>query len=340
MMEKAPRSKNKAMKALLILFGVLLVVLIGLGIFIWINYHKLTQDLDFDPNDISEEPTSAETGSYPEVTYSGGDASEITKSNGVTDILLIGVDNREPSKFSGLSDVIMYLRIDPKKNSLKLASIMRDTLVPIQGHKYNRINAAFNFGGIELTKKTIKKSLGLSPDYYAVINFYGMEDLINAVDGVDIDLSKEEVTNMNDSINEINSIDPSHSVPLIKGGGVTHLNGRQAVAYMRIRKVGTDTKRIERQQKVIFELFSKMKKTGMGQLPGLLSALAGCVRTDIKPADKMLSIASTIMGLNTKEIKTYRYPDEFEYGSYHSMDIVQPKNYKKETSKLQKFLSE
>lgn len=332
------RVKNRTMKILLIIFCVLLALLIGFGIFIWVNYQKITGDLGFDPNDIKEEEPNEETGNYPEVTYSGGDVSELIKSKDVTDILLIGVDNREPTKFTGLSDVLMYLRIDPKKGSIKLASIMRDTLVPIEGHKYNKINAAFNFGGIDLTKKTLKQSFGLSPDYYVVINFYGMEDLIDALGGVDIELTKEEVLNMNGSIQEINEIDPKHKTPLVNGPGVQHLTGRQAVGYMRIRKVGTDTKRIERQQRVISELFSQAKKMGIGQLPGLISALSGCVRTDIKPADKMLDIATTIIGLDTKEIKKFRYPEEYEYGSYKSMDIVQPKDFKKEIKKLQDFL--
>ncbi len=332
------RGRSKALKTLIIIFCVLLLLLIGFGVYIWINYQKITGDLGFDPDHVEEE-SSEETGNYPEVTYSGGDVSEVTKSENVTDILLIGVDNRDPSKFTGLSDVIMFLRIDEKKGSLKLASVMRDTLVPIEGHKYNKINTAFNYGGIDLTKKTLKSSLGLSPDYYVVINFYGMEDLIDALGGVDIKLSNEEVLHMNGSIQEINEIDPDHSTPLVKGAGVRHLTGRQAVAYMRIRKVGTDTRRIERQQNVISELFSQAKSLGLGQLPGLISALSSCVRTDIKPADKILDIATSVIGLDVKEIKTYRYPDEYEFGSYKSMDIVQPKDFDKEIDKLHDFLN-
>jgi anionic cell wall polymer biosynthesis LytR-Cps2A-Psr (LCP) family protein len=144
---------------------------------------------------------------------------------------------------------------------------------------------------------------------------------------------------MNGSIQEINEIDPKQATPLVKGAGMSHLTGRQAVGYMRIRKVGTDTQRIQRQQNVISKLFSQAKKMGIGQLPGLISALSSCVRTDIKPADKMLDIATTIIGLDTKEIKTFRYPDEFEYGSYKSMDIVQPKDFDSEIKKLQEFLN-
>lgn len=332
-----PKRKRKAFKILLIIFCVLLALLIGCGIYVWVNYEKITGDLGFDPNDIAQEDEE-DLGDYPEVTYSGGEVGELIKSEGNIDILLIGVDNRNVSKFTGLSDVLMYLRIDTSTGKLKLASIMRDTLVPIEGHDYNKINTAFNYGNIDLTKKTLRNNLGLIPDYYIVVNFYGMEDIINALDGVDIELSDAEVAHMNGSINEINGHDPDHSVSLVKNSGMQHLNGRQAVAYMRIRKVGTDIARIERQQKVLSELFSKAKDVGIGQLPGLISTASNYVRTDIKPANKMIDIASTIMGLNTSEIEKYRYPEDYKYGTYKSKDIVQPKDFEAEIKKLHSFL--
>ncbi len=334
-----PKEKRKAFKTLLIIFCVLLALLIGCGVYVWVNYEKITGDLGFDPNDIAEEDDE-DLGDYPTVTYSGGEVSELIKSQGNIDILLVGVDNRNVSKFTGLSDVLMYLRIDTNTGELKLASIMRDTLVPIEGHDYNKINTAFNYGNIDLTKKTLKTTLGLIPDYYIVVNFYGMEDIINALDGVDIKLSDAEVSHMNGSIQEINEHDPDNSVSLVEDSGVQHLNGRQAVAYMRIRKVGTDIARIERQQNVLSQLFSKAKDVNIGQLPGLIDTMSNYVRTDIKPASKMIDIASTIMGLKTSEIEKFRYPDDYEYGSYKSKDIVQPKDFKIEIKKLHNFLEE
>ncbi len=334
-----PNGKRKTLKILLIIFCILLALLLGCGIYVWANYEKITGDLGFDPNNITE-ADDEDLGDYPEVTYRGGEVSELLKSQGTIDILLIGVDNRNVTKFTGLSDVIMYLRIDTNSGRLKLASIMRDTLVPIEGHDYNKVNTAFNYGGIDLTKKTLKTNFGLIPDYYIVVNFYGMEDIIDALDGVDIELSDAEVTHMNGSILEINEHDPGHSVSLVEDSGMQHLNGRQAVAYMRIRKVGSDVARIERQQKVLSQLFSKSKDIGIGQLPGLINTVTSYVRTDIKPATKMLDIASTILELNTSEIEKFRYPDEYEYGSYKSKDIVQPKDFETEIKKLHEFLEQ
>jgi LCP family protein required for cell wall assembly len=334
---KKQGGKRKTFKTLLIVFCVLLALLIGCGIYVWVNYEKITGDLGFDPNNIAQEDEE-DLGDYPEVTFRGGEVSELMKSQGNIDILLIGVDNRSVTKFTGLSDVIMYLRIDTKNGELKLASIMRDTLIPIEGHDYNKINTAFNYGGIDLTKKTLRSNFGLVPDYYIVVNFYGMEDIINALDGVDIELSDKEVAHMNGSIQEINDHDPDNSVSLVDGSGMQHLNGRQAVAYMRIRKVGSDIARIERQQKVLSQLFSKAKDINIGQFPGLIDTMSKYVRTDIKPASKMLDLASTIMGLKTSEIEKFRYPEDYEYGTYKSKDIVQPKDFETEIKKLHSFL--
>jgi len=330
---------KKAFRILLIVLCVLLTILIVCGIYVWINYETITGDLGFDPNEI-EETDEENLGDYPEVTYSGGEVSDIIKSQENIDILLIGVDNRNESKFTGLSDVIMYLRIDTSSGKLKLASVMRDTLVPIEGHNHNRINAAFNFGSVELTKKTLQTNLGLVPDYYIVVNFYGMEDIIDALGGVDIELSDAEVDNMNSSIEEINGHDPKNSVSLIKESGMQHLNGRQAVAYMRVRKGKgeNDATRIARQQKVLSLMFEKAKKLSIDQLPGLISSMTDYVRTDIKPAGKMIDIASTIMGLNITEIDTFRYPEEYVYGEYKSMDIIQPKDFAVEIKKLHDFI--
>ena len=338
-MNKKPKGKRKAFKILLSILCILLALLIGCGIYLWVNYEKITGDLGFDPNDIAEEEDD-DMGEFPEVTYGGGEVSDLIKSQENIDILLIGVDNRNVSKFTGLSDVIMYLRIDTETGKLKLASIMRDTLVPIEGHDYNKINTAFNYGGIDLTKKTLRSSLGLIPDYYIVVNFYGMEDIIDALDGVDIELSNAEVAHMNGSIQEINEHDPDNSVSLVEDSGMQHLNGRQAVAYMRIRKIGTDIARIKRQQNVLSQLFSKAKDINIGQLPGLINTMSSYVRTDIKPASKMIDIATTIMGLKTSEIDKFRYPDDYEYGSYKSKDIVQPKDFKTDIKKLHNFLEQ
>ena len=216
---------------------------------------------------------------------------------------------------------------------------MRDTLVEIDGHNKNKMNTAYHFGSIELTNQTLKDSFGLVPDYYMVVNFYGMEDIIDALGGVDIHIERKELEDLNMSIAEINQLDPAHSAAKINKEGTYRLNGRQAVAYMRIRHIGGDAARIGRQQTVLNELFAKIKDIGIGQIPGLIDVLAQYVRTDI-PIAKMVEIASAVKNMSGSEINTYRYPEEYENSSYKGMAVVQPKDPDAAIQSLYDFLRE
>jgi LCP family protein required for cell wall assembly len=332
------KTSRRPAKILAIILCVLVVLLIVCGVVIWLGVSKIWEKPDVEPNTGEEYEADPEASGLPEVTYVGGEVEQIEKIEGVVDILLIGVDDRRVGKFSGRSDVMIYLRIDNNNNSLKLASFMRDTLVPIEGHSKNKLNTAFSYDGIDLTKKTFKANFGMAPDYYIIVNFFGMEDIINGLGGVDIDIKSNELESMNSSIKEINGIDKGKDSDTIKSAGRQHLNGRQAVAYMRTRHPGGDQGRIERQQTVLSALFKKAKDVSLGQLPGLAGAMIQYVRTDI-PLDKMIDIAGAIKGMEGEELNKFRYPDEYKGGSYKKMSIVQPKVFEEEIKKLHDFLN-
>lgn len=328
--------KRKPVRVLSIILVILVLLLVACGVFIFLSVSKIWEKPGVEKNGVEYE-TDPEASGLPEVTYQGGEVSEIEKDESVMDILLIGVDDRRIGKFAGRSDVMMYLRIDKKQNSLKLASFMRDTLVPIKGHGKNKLNAAFSFEGIDLAMQTVKENFGLVPDHYIIVNFFGMEDIINGLGGVDIDLNKNELENLNTSIREINNIDKGSVSEKVNSAGKQHLNGRQAVAYMRIRHPGGDDGRIKRQQNVLTALFKKAKGVSLGQIPGLAGAMIEFVRTDM-PLDKMIDIAGAIKGMEDGELNKFRYPDDYKNGGYKGMSIVQPKDFEKEIQKLHDFL--
>ncbi len=331
------QKRKKTKKALLIILSVLVLSLIGIGIYVWQNFAQIWGDLGFDETAVLDEyEIDPEAENLPEVTMQEGDVHAVQKNEGVTDILLLGLDTRS-SKFTGRSDVTMVLRIDSNRNTIKLVSFMRDTLVEIDGHDKNKVNTAYHFGSIELAEKTMKESFGITPDYYVVVNFFGMEDIIDALDGVDVDLESSEISHLNDGVKALNSIDKNNQSALIKKSGIQHLNGRQAVAYMRIRKVGGDSTRTQRQQTVLKELFKKAKDIDVGQFPGLIDVMAQYVRTDI-PVGKMLDIAKTIKGMPGSEIDTFRYPDDYVTGRYEGMSVVQPKDFDTQMQKLYDFM--
>jgi anionic cell wall polymer biosynthesis LytR-Cps2A-Psr (LCP) family protein len=116
------------------------------------------------------------------------------------------------------------------------------------------------------------------------------------------------------------------------------LSGRQAVAYMRIRHPGGDAGRIARQQLVMYKLFSKAQNVSAGQIPDLITTMSQYVRTDI-PVDVMLNLASSIRGMSKDNVITFRYPDSYENVNYNGADVVQPKNFEEEYTKLYNFLN-
>lgn len=334
--KKAP--KRKGVRALFAVFIVLMVALVGCGVALYFNVSKIWSGLDAGDTIALEDEGADDVEGLPEVTFDAGEATDIVKAKGETDILLIGVDNRDSGKFSGRSDVMMYLRVNPDKGTIKLVSFMRDTLVSIDGHGKNKLNTAFGFGSISLAKRTYYQSFGLNPDYYMVVNFFGMEDIINALGGVEIDIQKNEIENLNLCIDGINSLDPSNKAKNIKKAGVQHLTGRQAVSYMRVRHPGTDTGRIQRQQNVLHALFKEMKNVSAGEIPGLVNAMVKYVRTDM-PLGTMVNLATTVKGMQgSSDLEMFRYPQDFKNGNYNGMSIVQPASVDKELKKLSDFL--
>jgi LCP family protein required for cell wall assembly len=215
---------------------------------------------------------------------------------------------------------------------------MRDTLVAIDGHDKNKLNTAFHFGSVELANKMLQENFGLTPDYYVVVNFFGMEDIINALDGVDITLERKELSYLNENIREINELDKDDA-DRIREAGEQHLNGRQAVAYMRIRKLDGDSQRVERQHAVLEALFTKAMNMSTGQIPDLLGAVVEYVRTDI-PLTRMLDIATAVRGMEGSQLQTFRYPEEFKNGRYEGMSVVKPVDTKEELGKLKNFLEQ
>jgi LCP family protein required for cell wall assembly len=327
--------RKKVLRILLISLGVLALAFIGCIVLIYTNISKIWEKPIVDSIAAAAAELDPEISGLP--SYHIGEVKPVEQTEGTMDILLIGVDNRR-SEFTGLSDVMILLRVDKDKNVIKLASFMRDTYVPIDGHNTNKLNTAFSMGSIELTEKTFEQNFGITPDHYIIINFYGMEDIIEAFKGVDVNINKgQELEWLNININEINKEDSKHTAKNINKSGEHHLNGRQAVAYMRIRHPDFDAGRIERQHTVLSQLFSKAQNLGIGDLAALVDASYQYVRTDI-PLGEILDIAKTVKGI-TGGLKTFRYPEDYDNPTIEGAgSIVLPKDFETEMKKLKDFL--
>ena len=175
------------------------------------------------------------------------------KEAGVKNILLIGNDSRSEDE-SGRSDAMILVSISNRTNSIHLTSILRDIYVEIPGHEGNRLNAAYAFGGPELLMETLEENFDIEVNRYMLVNFQAFASLVDAVGGVSLELSNEEVQYVNGYLVEYNQLEnrPEGTDYLDSSlSGTIHLNGPQALAYCRNRYIGSDFARTERQRKVI-----------------------------------------------------------------------------------------
>ena len=180
-------------------------------------------------------------------------SKEPFKEAGVKNILLIGNDSRSEGE-DGRSDAMILVSISSKTNSVHLTSLLRDIYVEIPGHEGNRLNAAYAYGGPELLMETLEENFDIEVNRYMLVNFQAFANLVDAVGGVDLELTNEEVQYVNGYLVEYNQLEgraegTDYLDPSLSGN--IHLNGPQALAYCRNRYIGTDFARTERQRKVL-----------------------------------------------------------------------------------------
>lgn len=214
-------------------------------------------------------------------------ASSPMKEEGVTNILLIGNDSRENGE-DGRSDAMILLSISNKTKKIYMTSLLRDMYVEIPGYKDNRLNAAYSYGGAELLMETIEQNFDIHIGRYVLVNFEAFANLVDAVGGVDLELTGKEVEYVNGYLVEYNILlgrpeGTDYFDDL--SGGMVHLNGPQALAYCRNRYIGTDFGRTERQRKVLTEVIHKLPKGVLTNPKGLIDGLMPNLTTNLTQAE-------------------------------------------------------
>jgi len=205
----------------------------------------------------------------------------------ITNILLIGVDSRKNS-FTGRSDAMILVSLNKDTKTVLMTSFLRDMYVSIPDYGNNRLNAAYAFGGTTLLSETISLNFGIDVDKCVVVNFYLVMDVVNALGGVDVTISADEIRVMNEYIESHNNLlgNPKGTDVIPQSAaGVNHLNGSQALAYSRVRYVGTDFARTGRQREIISLCLDKMKTMSLGELNTLMETVLPKVRTDLTETD-------------------------------------------------------
>ncbi|WP_051483778.1 LCP family protein [Clostridium bornimense] len=223
----------------------------------------------------------------------------------IKNILLIGVDKRSGENI-GRTDSIMIATVDPENNSIKLTSVLRDTYVEIPEHGYNKINAAFAIGGVELLSRTLKYNFNITLDNYITIDFFNFQNVIDSIGGIEIDVKDTEVNEINKYIKEVNGTNST----LLTTPGLQVLNGQQALSYSRIRYVGnSDFERVERQKRVMSACLDKVKNMEALEYPKLLSSVYGSIDSDMTLAN-IITMGNTVYQMENLQVQNLRIPSD------------------------------
>jgi polyisoprenyl-teichoic acid--peptidoglycan teichoic acid transferase len=224
----------------------------------------------------------------------------------IINIALLGGDGRNKSD-SGRTDAILILSIDKLHNKIKLSSVMRDTYVDVYNHGKTKLNHAFSYGGPQLMIRTLNEIFDLNIKDYVYIDFFGLEKLVDAMSGVQVDVKQSHISELNKYIEEVAKIKKSRP-HLIKKPGLQNLDGAQTLSYVRIRHVGDgDFDRTERQREVLSILFEKVKKSGPLKYPSLVYKILPYIETSLDKGD-IVNLGTDILTAGISTIEQDRFP--------------------------------
>lgn len=292
------------MKYKISLLLIMFVMILGLGFF----YKEYYLD-----NITNDEIESVEENNIP---------GEPEKKIEIINVLLLGVDKEENA-----SDTIMILSLNEKKKTMKLASIMRDTYV-FQGEGMaNKINYAYHYGGIKGSIDTINLVFNLNINKYIKVDFEGLVSIVDNLEGIEVDINETERKIINTACKK-NTLNNS---------GKVKINGEQALAFTRIRKIDSDFERTQRQRKVMRGIFQEIKKIDSFEYPKIIYKVFKMSETNLS-LEEVLEVINTVYKYDESKLDELRIPIDGTWS--HSSSMPYHLNWNEEVNKkaLHNFL--
>ncbi len=234
---------------------------------------------------------------------------EVYKDTGpYTNIACFGLDSRNGELEGGVqSDCIMIVSINNETNDVKLVSVYRDTLLQQEDGTYEKANSAYNRGGPEAAISLLNRNFDLDIRNYVSVNFSALVDVIDALGGLEINLTQEESLYCNAYAFETGQVVGKEMVKIDEVAGTQLLDGIHAVGYARIRYTeGNDFKRTERQRQVLQMTVDKAKKADLLTLNKIVDKVFPQISTSLTVTD-MLGFVANIMNYNIVETTGFPY---------------------------------
>ena len=267
--EEKPKKKHIFLRVVVILLIILLILVIG--IFATGSWYL---------NDKLDKINYVENVTKNEIAV---DAQVEENLSGYRNIALFGLDTREDSFSNSRSDCIIVVSINNSTKDVKLLSVYRDTYVDVDGYGLTKITHAYAYGGPALALSTLNKNLDLDITEFVTVNFETVRTIVDEIGGVQISVTSAEAN--------------SGSIPNIHSAGTYNLNGNQALAYSRIRKIDTDYQRTERMRTVLGAIFTKVKGLSVSSINSLLDTMLPHVSTNISK-DEITKLIPDVLSYN------------------------------------------
>ena len=285
--EETGRKKVKFVKNVPLLIAEIGILLIAIGVM----YIVVTTTTEVDRKAIDIENITIND----EVVENLNEKEEST-TLGYRNIALFGVDSREGELGKGTrSDSMIIASINQDTQEIKLISVFRDTYLNLSNDTYNKCNAAYAKGGPEQAISMLNANMDLNITDYVTVGFGGLIDAINALSGIEIDVTESEISHLNNyQLCMAEEMGVSY-IPVEKSGKQL-LNGMQATAYCRIRYTkGDDFRRAERQRDVLSAMMTKAKGASVSELTDVVNAVLPQVETSLG-VNEILSVLGSVAG--------------------------------------------
>lgn len=220
---------------------------------------------------------------------------------GYMNIALFGVDamNENQIEKNSRTDSIIIASVNMDTGDIRLVSVYRDTYLNLGTDTYSKCNAAYAKGGPTQAIKMLNMNLDMDIESFVTVGYNALIDVINDLGGIYVEIKENEISHLNNYQKSIVAAwkygvaltddSPASVFDVVKSGdytpvteaGYQRLDGLQAAAYCRIRYVGNDYKRTERQRTVLKAIQDQAKKADISTLTDVFNSAIKQVYTNL-----------------------------------------------------------
>ena len=255
-------------------------------------------------------------------------------------ILLLGTDSRT-SDTDTRTDTMIILSLNARSNEIRMTSLMRDIWVDVPGHGGAKLNAACVYGGPELTLQTINQNFGMDIQSYVEVNMQCLAQIVDALGGIRMDVSDSEAKAINKLFADDRNAHDENTYfagDTVSAGSQVLLNGKQALAFVRIRSMDNDYVRTDRQRQMLVAIAKDLQQKDLLSLGAIVTGMLQYVKTNLT-FDEIMAIAGVCMGASLDDLPELRLPAEGTYqsGTFNGTWCIKP-DFEENARQLRAFI--